>query len=65
MVGAFLTGIVGSIAAFAGTICLLLSLVGCALGGDGGPMWLIIGVALLIVGAYAKFSSGQSVRSVR
>jgi amino acid transporter len=65
MAGAFLIGIVGTLVGFAGGICVLLSLIGLALHGPAAPLWLLIGIILLVIGAYCKFSSGQSVRTVR
>lgn len=63
--GAFLTGIGGRIMGCFGLLCLAGSMIGFIAGGDGATFWLVVGIALMIGGAYAKYVSTHSVRNTR
>jgi hypothetical protein len=64
MFNSFLLGIVGALAGFTGVVCLLLSMVGCAMSQGGGtwPIATILGLGLLFFSAYAKYLSRHTVR---
>lgn len=62
LAGSFMLGSLGTVVRLVGFLALLLSIIGFVLHGDSAPLFLILGIALIVGGSYAKFVSRHSMR---
>jgi hypothetical protein len=62
MAGSFLMGPLGGLLRLVGIGAILLSLLGFVLHGPTAPLFLILGVALVVGGSYARYVSRHTVR---
>jgi hypothetical protein len=62
MAESFMLGALGKVLRLGGFVSLLLSLIGFIFNGPSAPSFLILGIGLIIGGAYAKYVSQNSVR---
>jgi hypothetical protein len=62
MAGSFLMGPLGGLLRMVGIMAILLSLLGFLLHGPIAPLLLIVGIALVVGGSYARYVSRHTVR---
>ena len=62
MLTSFMLGALGTLLRLAGFLVLLLSALDFVLRGPSAPIILILGIAAVVIGSYAKYVSQHSVR---